>query len=83
MLIIIILQIIPNSLFELGGYFLYIINLILLVAVLFTSKIMGANSWFNLGGILYQPSELMKIGFILTFAKLLVGLKKFQRARRK
>lgn len=83
MLIIIILQIIPNSLFELGGYFLYIINLILLVAVLFTSKIMGANSWFNLGGILYQPSELMKIGFILTFAKLLVGLKKIPKSQKK
>ena len=83
MLIIIILQIIPNSLFELGGYFLYIINLILLVAVLFTSKIMGASSWFNLGGILYQPSELMKIGFILTFAKLLVGFKKIQNSQKK
>ena len=83
MLIIIILQIIPNSLFELGGYFLYIINLILLVGVLFTSKIMGASSWFNLGGILYQPSELMKIGFVLTFAKLLVGFKKIQNSQKK
>lgn len=55
--------------FDIGGYILYALNLILLVAVLFTPKIMGASSWFNLGGILYQPSELMKIGYIICFAK--------------
>ena len=55
--------------FDIGGYILYIVNLALLVAVLFTPKIMGASSWFRLGGMLYQPSELMKIGYIICFAK--------------
>ncbi len=31
--------------------------------------IMGAKSWFNFGGILYQPSELMKIATIICGAK--------------
>ena len=38
-------------------------------------SLMGASSWFNLGGILYQPSELMKIGYIICSAKLFSILK--------
>lgn len=49
--------------------------MILLVAVLFMPKLMGASSWFNLGGILYQPSELMKIGYIVASAKFFSILK--------
>lgn len=74
--------IIPNNIIEISGYILYVVNLILLVAVLFTSKLMGANSWFNLGGILYQPSELMKIGYILTFAKVLSAFKNQNKSKK-
>ena len=59
------------SIFNVAGYIIYGINLLLLVAVLFMPSLMGASSWFNLGGILYQPSELMKIGYILCMAKLI------------
>lgn len=60
---------IDYNIFDFFGYALYLINLILLIVVLFMPKLMGAASWFNLGGILYQPSELMKIGYILCMAK--------------
>ncbi|MDO4283046.1 MAG: rod shape-determining protein RodA [Clostridia bacterium] len=59
------------SIFGVVGYIIYGINLILLVAVLFMPSLMGASSWFNLGGVLYQPSELMKIGYILSMAKMI------------
>lgn len=59
------------SIFGIGGYIIYGINLILLVVVLFMPSLGGASSWFNIGGILYQPSELMKIGYIICMAKLI------------
>lgn len=47
----------------------YPIFLILLVLVLFMPEISGAKSWFNIGGALIQPSEFMKIVYILMLAK--------------
>ena len=66
---------IDYSIFDFFGYALYGIHLILLVIVLFMPKMMGASSWFNIGSILYQPSELMKIGYILCSAKFFSMLK--------
>lgn len=66
----VIIWAVDYKIFDIAGYVLYGINLILLVVVLFMPKLMGASSWFNLGGILYQPSELMKIGFIICSSKL-------------
>lgn len=63
------------NMFDIAGYVIYGISLILLVVVLFTPALMGAKSWFNLGGMLYQPSELMKIGFIICSAKFFSILK--------
>lgn len=60
---------IDYNIFDIGGYILYAINLVLLIAVLFMPSIMGASSWFNFGGFLYQPSELMKIAYIICTAK--------------
>lgn len=51
------------------GVIAYPVVLILLVIVLFMPEINGASSWFNLGFFQLQPSELMKIAYILTFAK--------------
>ena len=51
------------------GLFAYPIGLILLVLVLFTSRINGASSWFNIGSIQIQPSEFVKIIYILTLAR--------------
>jgi rod shape determining protein RodA len=62
---------IDYSTFDIAGYVIYVFSAIALVAVLFTNTLMGAKSWFNFGNFLYQPSELMKIGYILCLAKLL------------
>ena len=44
---------------------LYILSLILLVAVLLTSAINGASSWFTLGPISIQPGEIAKVAVVL------------------
>ena len=54
---------------------LYIINLVLLAAVLIPGLgvvVNGARRWLNLGFIQFQPSDLTKILMILFFAKFLM-----------
>lgn len=46
----------------------YIISIILLVLVLFTGKINGASSWFNIGSFSMQPAEFAKIAVMLFLA---------------
>lgn len=55
---------------------LYILILILLVAVLFTTPINGATSWFRIGSMSLQPSEFAKIVLILGTAKVIEFFKK-------
>lgn len=74
-IMMIVIWCIDYSIFDIFGYILYIVNLILLVVVLFMPKLMGASSWFNFGGILYQPSELMKIAYIIVSAKFITMFK--------
>lgn len=51
---------------------LYVVNILLLVSVLFLgSKIKGSKSWIDFGPLNFQPSEVVKLGFILTYAKYL------------
>lgn len=73
--IMIVIWAVDYNFFGIVGYILYAVNLILLIAVLFMPSLMGANSWFNLGGMLYQPSELMKIGYIISLSKFLTVFK--------
>ncbi len=55
---------------------IYIVNIILLLSVfVFGSKIKGAKSWIDFGPMSFQPSEAVKIGFILCFAKFLESRK--------
>lgn len=52
------------------SFWLYGLILLLLVAVLiFGRRSMGATRWLNLGLFNVQPSELMKIVIIITFAR--------------
>lgn len=44
---------------------LYGLSIILLIAVLFTPKVNGASSWFDIGGFSFQPSEFAKPAVIL------------------
>ncbi len=48
------------------SFFIYLGNIILLIAVLFLgSTTKGAKAWFNLGFFSFQPSELMKLSLCL------------------
>lgn len=53
---------------------LYGLSLLLLFAVLFTPERNGAHSWFPLGPVSLQPSELAKVMLILAFGGLLMHL---------
>ncbi len=55
---------------------LYIITVLALIAVLFTNPINGATSWFKIGPISIQPSELGKITLILGLGKVIEHFKK-------
>ncbi|RPG65769.1 MAG: rod shape-determining protein RodA [Flavobacteriaceae bacterium TMED42] len=54
----------------------YFISLLLLVGLfVFGNTVSGATSWYNIGGISFQPSELAKVATALMIASL---LSKFQ-----
>lgn len=53
----------------------YIISIILLILVLFTGKINGASSWFNIGSFSMQPAEFAKIAVILFLASTISKLR--------
>ncbi|MGC8770098.1 MAG: rod shape-determining protein RodA [Brevinematia bacterium] len=54
------------------SHYLYIIGIILLIITLiFGKSIRGSKSWLGIGGLGIQPSEIMKIFYILFFAKYL------------
>lgn len=55
---------------------LYILSIILLIAVLLTSAINGATSWFNIGTISIQPAELAKIAVVLFLANIMSKMSK-------
>ncbi len=55
---------------------LYVITVLALIAVLFTTPINGATSWFKFGPISIQPSELGKITLILGLGKVIEHFKK-------
>lgn len=50
---------------------LYILSFLLVIIVFFPSlgfKLMGARSWANIGGFVFQPSEIAKLTLIIYFA---------------
>ena len=51
------------------AYLAYGLNLLLLVFVLFAGSVKGSSRWINIGGIGFQPSELMKLTLVLTLAR--------------
>jgi len=50
---------------------LYAAGMVALVAVLFTSPIKGARSWFDLRFMKVQPSEFMKLAYVLMLSRFL------------
>lgn len=61
---------------KLNGW-LYLVSFVLLILVLIPgigTKINGARSWFDFGSLLsVQPSEFVKLFFVITFAKHISG----------
>ncbi|MCQ9209131.1 FtsW/RodA/SpoVE family cell cycle protein [Granulicatella seriolae] len=71
--VVVIMQFDSEQLWKLTTW-AYFIGLGLLVAVLFlydreTAILTGARSWFSVGSISFQPSEIVKISYILMLAK--------------
>ena len=54
---------------------IYVVSIILLVLVLFTSAVNGASSWFNIGSFSMQPAEFAKISVILFLASVISKLR--------
>jgi len=53
-----------------GAYLFYLLNIILLVLVLSGGRYaLGAKRWLVLGGVSFQPSELMKLSLILILGR--------------
>lgn len=58
--------------FETFAYIIYGLSILLLAGVLvFGTEIKGAQSWFVLGPVSFQPSEIAKFGTALALAKFL------------
>jgi len=65
----IVLQLFRKSTVYRYAYWLYFLTLLLLVAVLFVGReVNGARSWFVLGPLRLQPSELAKLSLIISLA---------------
>ena len=56
--------------FVIPAYILYGISIIALIGVLFTQEKYGAKSWFDLKFFSFQPSEFMKLAYIICIAKI-------------
>ena len=54
---------------EITSYFVFGGAMVLLAAVLFVSKVSGASSWFQIGGIKIQPTEFAKVAVLMALAK--------------
>ncbi len=72
-IVVFVMQFDADQLFKLAPY-VYALGIILLIAVLFLYNRSvyvdtGAKSWFKLGPLTFQPSEIMKPAFILMLAR--------------
>lgn len=64
-----------KTILDYSMYF-YIIGIISLIMVLFVGKnINGASSWFKIGSISFQPSEIFKIFYLLFLTKVIIESK--------
>lgn len=57
------------------SYIFYGLFILLLIAVLFTSPINGASSWFDIGFFSFQPAEFAKVFVILFLANIITRIK--------
>ena len=74
--VLIVVIFVDYDIFVRASPILYGVILVLLVAVLFTSPINGATSWFDIGPFSFQPAEFAKIVVILFLAWLITKIQK-------
>ncbi|MGB9857680.1 MAG: rod shape-determining protein RodA [Dictyoglomaceae bacterium] len=67
----------PYRAWERLWFVIYLLNLILLIAVLFFGReSLGAQRWFSIFGFSFQPSELSKLFIVLSFSGYFCELRK-------
>jgi len=71
LIVLIVTLLFDYRIFYSTAYILYGIGIILLIGVLQTEEQYGATSWYKIGSINFQPSELMKLFTILAVARLM------------
>jgi rod shape determining protein RodA len=70
LLLLVLIAAVDYRILEKPTYLLYIVFIILLVKVLFSARVIsGSQRWLPIGGMNFQPSELMKIVLIVTLAR--------------
>jgi len=74
--ILVVTSIVDYRSFAKMSIFFYAVSIILLIAVLLTSAINGATSWFNLGSMSLQPAEFAKIAVVLFLANIMSKMSK-------
>lgn len=67
-LIMVLVQFVNSKAWPFLGVGIYIVSLVLLFFVLFTTPVNGSTSWFRIGSFRFQPSELSKVGTALMLA---------------
>lgn len=67
---------VPYKVYTAPSKYLYLSILMLVILTTFAGRISrGASRWIQLRGIVFQPSELMKLALILYLSKVLVEIK--------
>jgi len=73
---------VPFRVYESLAFVIYVVCLALLIVVLALPGQRGAARWIDLGPIRLQPSEFMKVGLLLVWARLLSGYRGSSRRTR-
>lgn len=73
--LLILMMVIDYRLIARFSVIFYVISIILLGLVLFTTAVNGASSWFNIGSFSMQPAEFAKIAVMLFLASTISKLR--------